>query len=153
MPEIEMKINPFMVDALVHLIETISGNLESVLPARKHIPENDDMLSEAWSEGLREDQDRDCAALLYLLRDRRFGRSKVPVKDETAESILRACSAVRLKIQDSLLKDLPDHAMETGQIAIQDLEPGQQRGYACYLFLASIQAILIGELNPEIDDL
>lgn len=153
MPEVHMKINPFMVDALVHLIETIAGNLESVLPKREQIPEQDRVLADTWSDGLRDDQDRDCAALLHLLRDRRFGRAAVPVKEEVAESVLRACSAVRLKIQDSLLKDLSDQALETGKIQIQSLEPEAQRGYACYLFLASLQAILIAELDPEAGEL
>ncbi len=153
MPELDMQINPFMVDALIELIEAIMGNLESVLPGKELIPEEDEYLSSYWVRSLREEQEKDCTALMHLLRDRRFGRSPVQVKERDAEAILRSCSALRLKIQDSLLRDIPEYSLETGELQVKALAPETQRGYACYLFLASVQALLIQELDPEAGDL
>ncbi len=148
-----MRINPFMMDALIHVIEEIADNLESTLPGRDSVPEDDDSFVEAWIEGLREDQERDCEILLHLLRNRKFGRTRMKVNEDEAEGILRACSAIRLKIRDGLLRNIPETDLELGEIDMKALEPEQQRGYAVYLFLASLQALLIEEMDPGLEDL
>ncbi len=153
MPELNIQINPFMADALVQMIEAISGSLEDTLPASDAVPENDPDLRSIWMQGLRDIQDRDCSILLHILRHRDFGRSAVPFDEETGEALLRSCSAIRLKIQETLLKDVVPEQLEMAQINVQRLEPEQQRGYACYLFLATLQSQVIHELYPDLEDL
>lgn len=153
MPELDIQVNPFMTDALVQMIEAISGNLEETLPESEAIPEDDPEFRTIWIEGLREIQDRDCAILLHILRHRDFGRAAVPFDEETGEALLRSCSTIRLKIQDSLLKDVAPEQLEVAQINVQKLDPEQQRGYACYLFLATLQSLVIRELYPDLEDL
>lgn len=153
MPELEIQINPFMVDALVQMIETISSNLDSTLPGEKTVPESDAELKSIWMQGLRDGQEKDCAILLHTLRNKNFGRSSVPFDEENGEAMLRSCSAIRLKLQDTVLKDVSMEQLEVGEVEIQKMDPEQQRGYACYLFLATLQSLIIRELEPDLEDL
>jgi hypothetical protein len=153
MPELDIQINPFMADALVQMIETISSNLDDVLPADSAIPASDPDFQSIWVEGLREIQERDCSVLLHILRHRDFGRDAIPFDEETGEALLRSCSAIRLKIQDTILKAVAPEQLEVAQLNVQKLEPEQQRGYACYLFLATLQSLVIRELYPDLEDL
>lgn len=153
MPDLDLRINPFMADALVHIIEAIGRDLESILPQGKGIPVTDPELAAGWREGLREEQEHDVMVLLHLLKNRNFGRAKVTMDEESAECVLRACAAVRLKIQTTLLAEVPGESLETGEVAVMHLPAEQQRGYACYLFLATVQALLLRELDPSLDGL
>lgn len=153
MPELEIHINPFMVDALIQMIETIGSNLDSVLPQEDTVPEADEDFKAIWMDGLREGQEKDCSILLHILRNKDFGKAPVTFDEENGEAMLRSCSAIRLKIQDTLLKDLSMEQLEVGEVDIHKLEAEQQRGYACYLFLATLQSLIIRELEPDLDDL
>ena len=153
MPELEIQINPFMVDALVEMIETIASNLDSILPGDNSVPESDAELQSIWMQGLRDGQEKDCSILLHTLRNKNFGKSSVSFEEENGEAMLRSCSAIRLKLQDTLLKDVSMEQLEKGEVDVQKMEPEQQRGYACYPFLATLQSIIIRELEPDLEDL
>lgn len=151
MAEINIRMNPFLAEAMVEMVEQV---LQAQLPDRVDEtanPMEDPDLRSLWMQGLSEEEDRDAAQLLYLLRHRKFGRRAIELEDDAAECVLRACSAVRLRILDLYLSEVPSEQLEVGLINQESLQPEQQRSYACYLLLATLQSLIINQLYPDLD--
>ena len=67
-----------------------------------------------------------------------------------AEAIARACSAVRLRLRERWLKPLADEALEAGEVEMEGLEEPVRKAFMCYLFLATIQELIIHHLDESI---
>lgn len=115
---------------------------------RLGLPIEDVDLRHAWVADLRTEARDDTAHLRRLLEDERFGRKPLDLADEEAEAILRACSVVRLRLRETGLSRLADEELEAGEIPMARLPAEERRIYACYLFLAGLQTILIARLDP-----
>ena len=71
--------------------------------------------------------------------------------DETnAEPIVRACTAFRLQLRERRLKTLGDEALETGDIDMDGLDEPVRKAFMCYLFLATVQELIIQHLDSTI---
>jgi len=112
--------------------------------------DEDPDLAAAWREGLLEALREDCAHLLSIIENHDFGQGVIAIDDQQADATLRACSAIRLKIQQTFLQDIPSEALETGEIDFYALKPDTQKVFACYVFLASWQEMLLAEMYPHI---
>lgn len=113
------------------------------------LPVDDPDLRQAWIADLRAEAREDAARLRNLLEDERFGRRPVDLSEEEAESLVRACSTVRLRLRETGLSCLSDEALESGGIRLTRLPAEERRLYACYLFLAGLQSLLISHLDPD----
>ena len=101
-----------------------------------------------WLDELLQTQKEDCDFLLHLLRNERFGQEPLILEETTAEGVLRACSAVRLKLRHGALAKIPDHQLETGEMGFEDLPPPARPAFLCYLVLAGLQTFIIHALDP-----
>ncbi len=153
MVEIELSIDPETVHALLEMVQNVVDSIGDHAVAPSYIPADDPDLKKAWEEDLKESLEADCAFLFQVFRDNRFGRGKFKLAEEAAEGLMRACSAIRLKLHETALPGITDSQLETGELDILDLPPEQQRFYACYLFLGGLQSMIISRLDPLCDEL
>lgn len=109
--------------------------------------EADEDLREAWTQGLLESLQNDLDALNDLFMELGAGAGVLEVSDEQSERILRAASALRLRLRESCFRDIPEEALETGKVDFRKLSPEDQRVYGVYLFLAHLQEQLIAEID------
>ncbi|QYY36035.1 hypothetical protein [Ruficoccus sp. ZRK36] len=147
MPEIHLHVSPIFLTTFRDLVEGFTRHVGVQLAVQADGPDPDDEdLMEAWREGLLETVRDDCAQLMLLLNDSGLGQDKVVLSEEAALSVLRACSAVRLKIQQLFLKPYGDEQLEEGELDFDEMSIELQQVYACYIFLAGLQEVLIQEL-------
>jgi hypothetical protein len=71
--------------------------------------------------------------------------------DETnAERVVRACAAVRLRLRERHLKPLGDELLESGDVELAALPEPERKAFMCYLFLATLQELIIQHLDSSI---
>ncbi len=152
MPEVNLRLNAHLVQMLTEIIRIVLDSIQDP-PAARRMAWEDEELRESWEEGLVEGLREDSHALLALFADAKFGKGGVKLSPEQADAVLRASSATRLRIHQTLLRGVPDGELEAGQVELVSLQPQQQKAYLCYLFLASLQDLLLREVDPELEKL
>ena len=91
--------------------------------------------------------------VLLALFDETFDESGVVGFDaDNAEPVLRACAAVRLRLRERFLKALNEEVLESGDLEIESLQEPARKAFMCYLFLATIQELIIQHLDTSILD-
>lgn len=88
--------------------------------------------------------------LLGLFDDEFFSEGVVAFDEGNAEVIVRACAAVRLRLREIYLKPLGDEALEGGDLDLNTLDEPLRKAFMCYLFLATIQELIIQHLDESI---
>lgn len=152
MHNFEFNISPFFIENLVAVIQRVAATLENKIVVSMDDIEEDPDLAVAWRAGLLESLQEDCKVLLSLITGDDFRSGVVAIDEAHADAMLRACSAVRLKIQQTFLQDeVSDEALETGTIDFHKLQPDTQKVFACYVFLANWQELLLAKLMPDMD--
>ena len=152
MPEINIRVSHYFVESLSHLLERIAKTLRSELAISVRLVEQDEDLTAAWEEGLLEQLQDDCRKLMALFRGNQLGKTAVELDSDSADSILRAASAVRIRIRETFLNGLSEEDLEQGEVDFYSLEPDIQQTYACYVFLAGIQEQLVAQLEGFDDE-
>jgi len=152
MPELSFQLNPFFLQALREIIEPINERFRlAVAVSLEGAPDDDDLLLDAWRESLLEQLRADVEQLIALIG--KMGPGEViSLSESEAESAMRAAAAIRLKIREVFLSDIPSRALERGGIDIARLSPEQQKPFACYNFLAAFQETLCAQLMPDFYD-
>jgi hypothetical protein len=88
--------------------------------------------------------------LLALFGDEFFADGVVAFDEENAEPVVRACAAVRLRLRELFLNSLGDDLLESGDVEPSRLEEPVRRAFFCYLFLATVQELVIQHLDGGI---
>jgi hypothetical protein len=152
MKKIEVKLSLPVVAPLLDVIKSAVDDLRGSLAASSSGRDIDEDLREVWVDALLVSQSGDCRTLLGLF-DRDFFSTGVIAFDETnAEPIVRACAAVRLRLREKYLKRLEDESLESGNIELETLPEPERKAFMCYLFLATIQELIIQHLDSSIID-
>ena len=147
---VEVKLSLPVVAPLLDVIKELMADLNS-MPAVAAAPaDSDGDLSRAWSDDLIAGQSRDVTTLLSLFGDEFFAEGVVRFDESNAEAIARAASAVRLRLRERFLKPVGDEALETGEVEMAKLAEPQRKAFMCYLFLATIQELIIQHLDESI---
>jgi hypothetical protein len=150
MKKIEVKLSLPVVAPLLDVIKSTVDDLRGSLAASASGHDIDEDLREVWVNALLVSQAGDCRTLLGLF-DRDFFSTGVIAFDETnAEPIVRACAAVRLRLREKYLKRLEDESLESGNIELETLPEPERKAFMCYLFLATIQELIIQHLDSSI---
>ena len=95
-------------------------------------------------------QKDDVHALLALFDDEFFREGIVAFDADNAEIIVRACAAVRLRLREQYLKPLGDETLESGDIDLTTVEDPLRKAFMCFLFLATVQELIIQHLDESI---
>lgn len=150
MKRIEVKLSLPVVAPLLDVIRELSSELGKRLSAPMHMPGLDDDFRQAWIDDLQSSQGQDVQTLLALFNDEFFTEGVVAFDEENAEPILRACAAIRLRLRERWLKPLGDEVLESGEVDLAPLDESVRRAFMCYLFLATVQELIIQHLDSSI---
>jgi len=147
MKRIEVKLSLPVVAPLLDVIKAVQDSLQDKLAAPLEMGEVDEDLREIWHDELIGEQNTDVGKLLAMF-DRDFFTSGVIAFDaDNAEPVVRACAAIRLRLREFSLKALTDEALESGEVEIEKLAEPLRTAFMCYLFLATVQELIIQHLD------
>jgi hypothetical protein len=108
-----------------------------------HTVEKD--LREFWYETIVEETNKYIDLLDQVLSEHLKGKpgkeDGLEIKDDQVDDVLRACSAIRLFLRRTALKDISDERLENMEIEEVTLEVMQ--AISCYIYLASLQTLII----------
>jgi hypothetical protein len=150
MKRVEVKLSLPVVAPLVDLIRELTIDLERSLAAPQALHDLDQDFRGAWIGELLEGQNGDLRSLLSLFDGEFFTVGVIAFDEKNAEPIVRACTALRLKLRESRLKTLGDESLETGDVEMEGLDETTKTAFMCYLFLATVQELIIQHLESSI---
>jgi len=150
MRRIEVKLNLQVVAPLLDLMKETVGDLTGRLAAPQHLQDLDPELRAGWREELLQGQNDDCSRFLAMFDREFFSGGVVGFDEANAESVLRACAAIRLRLRDRELAGLADDALESGSLEAAQLTPRVQKAFMCYVFLATVQELIIRHLDAAL---
>lgn len=150
MKRIEVKLSLPVVAPLLDVIKMVADSLKAELAAPLAITDLDTEVREPWQHDLIEAQNADLRTLLALFDSEFFSSGVVAFDEENADAIARACSSVRLRLRGKYLEDVSDELLESGDIEVEALPESVRKTFMCYLFLATIQELIIQHLDSTI---
>lgn len=150
MLEISIELPLHFKKWIVEYIQALILSLENQLAITIDAIDNDHELAFAWADSLSSDINFDNQSLLNFISNPVFGQSPITITVVEAEHILRASAALRLKIQQNLLKNVTDQAIEEGEVNIEELNEKEMHAYQCYVFLAALQIAILEAIDPNL---
>ena len=150
MKRIEVKLSLPVVAPLLDVIRELAAGLDTTLAAPQPLSGLDVDLRDSWVSELIKGQQSDVKTLLSLFDEEFFSEGVVAFDETNAESIVRACSAVRLRLREQHLRSMGDEALESGDVELSSLTDGLRKAFMCYLFLATVQELIIQHLDSTI---
>ncbi len=152
MKRIEVRLALPVVAPLLDVIKDLADNLRRELAAPLGLVDLEPEFRETWIQELLSGQTTEVGVLLALFDDDFFREGVVAFDEDNAEVIVRACAAVRLTLRERCLKPLGDEVLESGDVDLTRLAEPLRRAFMCYLFLATIQELIIQHLDESILD-
>lgn len=150
MKRIEVKLALPVVAPLLDVIKELADSLRKNLAAPIALTDLDPEFHGTWVDELLNTQNEEVRMLLALFDDDFFSEGIVAFDENNAEIIVRACAAVRLRLREKYLKPLGDELLESGDVDLMTLEEQLRKAFMCYLFLATIQELIIQHLDESI---
>ena len=152
MKRVEVKLSLPVVAPLLDLIKRTVDELGDRLASPNQVRDLDEDLGAAWKGELLSDQNEDCRRFLALFDSEFFGSGMIAFDDDNAESVLRACAAIRLRLREHELRGINDETIEGGTLDAAKLGAAAQKSFMCYVFLATLQELIIQHLDSAILD-
>lgn len=137
-----------LVDFILPLIDEGSGELA----APQDLEKVDHDMRDSWHDDLVESHRADVEFFHDLFGDEFHQTGMIEFPEEACESVVRACSSVRLKLRTTVLGEVKDESLEGGDIDYESLDDEQKTGFMAYAFLASFQEVLIRHMDPGISE-
>ncbi len=150
MKRIEVKLSLPVVAPLLDVMKSTADSLKDHLAVSLEHVEVDDEMRETWSDELLGVQNTGVRSLLAMFDSEFFESGVIAFDEENAEPILRACATLRLHLRERHLKGFGDESLESGDVEIDELEEPLRHIFMCYIFLATIQELIIQHLDSEI---
>ncbi len=150
MKRIDVKLNLQVVAPLLDLIKQIADELGDRLAAPQSLADLDTELRGTWKADLVRGQNEDCRRFLGLFDSEFFASGTVGIDEDNAEAILRACAAIRLRLRERELRDFADEVLEGGNVDVGQFAPPLQKAFMTYIFLATVQELIIQHLESAL---
>ncbi len=148
MKKIEINLEQSVIAPLLDFIKPLVEEFGNDLVVKPDLPPDADAdLREWWTENLMDTLANDAEALMHLFDRRFFESGTIEVNPENADSVLRASAAIRLRLRDRALKRFSDEDLEKGELNYYGMSQEEQRSYACYIFMATIQEVIIEHMD------
>lgn len=150
MKRIEVRLSLAVVAPLLDVIKAAGDSLADALAAPNHLAEIEPELRNEWKRDLLAAQNAEVQQLLALFDSEFFSSGIIGFDGTNAEPIVRACAAVRLRLRERHLGGLDEDLLESGDVELEALPEPARKAFMCYLFLATIQELIIQHLDSSI---
>jgi hypothetical protein len=129
MKRIEVRLSVEVVEPLLGVIEAAAESLVDKLAVSPTLTGLEPDLCDAWMAELQAAQAKEVRELTGIF-DANFRKTGLVAFDESnAEPIIRACTAMRLRIREAFLDRHSDETLESGDVELDDLAPGDRRAF------------------------
>jgi len=145
---IEVRLSVEVVAPLLDVVREAADALRGEPSPAVHLPSLPDDLREIWRTDLIGGQTSDLDQLLGLFGKGFLKKGLIYLDEQSAEPVLRACAAVRLQLHRRHLNRLSEEELESGEIEVDYLTEPLRRAFVAYLFLATLQELILSHLNP-----
>lgn len=150
MKRVEVRLNLEAVAPLLDVIKDAADDLKPALAVAPQVPDHEEEFSDGWKRELLHGQNSDVGLFLALFGSEFFLTGVVPLDPTNSEAILRACSAVRLRLRAKHLDPLGEEALESGEVPLEEMPETQRKAFAAYVFLATLQELIVQHLDPTV---
>ena len=149
MKQVEIKLNIDAVAPLLDVIKLAADDLRATLAIRATFPADEDAeFNETWTQDLMAGQNSDVRELLGLFDSDFFTDGAIAIDSNNCESLLRGCSALRIRILMRWLPAVPAEISEVEDAPISAIPLEIRLPFAAYTFLDQIQKIILEHLSP-----
>ena len=149
MKRVEIKLNIDAVAPLLDVIKQTADDLRQNLAIRTVFLEEDHEFEETWTQELLAGQNSDVRELLGLFGSDFFSDGVVAIDSNNCESLLRGCSALRIRILHRWLQSIPAELLESEDVPTDSIPEEMRIPFASFTFLDQIQKIVLEHLNPS----
>lgn len=146
MSPIEIRLDPQVVRTLLDAIAPVLERLEGELASSVELPEDDELMENFWKSDLLNSQREELAVFGSLFDETFMESGRARIEPEDMDKLIRACSAIRLKLRETGLKDLSDEQLERGEMEDVDWTDTLQVSYAAYSLFASLQELIVSQV-------
>ena len=148
MKKVEIKLKRSAIAPMLDFIKPLADDLKAGKGDKPDLPDDMDAdFRSAWNRDLAESLGRDADALMGLFGSRFFEEGAIEINAGNAESVLRAAAAIRLRLRTSVLGKFSDEELESGRLDHARMTRDEQRGYGCFLFLATLQEVVVEHMD------
>lgn len=148
MKQIEIRLNITAVAPLLDVIKTAADDLRETLAIKATFPDHDAEFNETWTQDLMAAQNSDVRELLGLFDSDFFADGSIAIDAGNCDSLLRACSAVRIRILTRWLAEISPEVLEDEDAPAEVIPAAVRLPFAAYTFLDQIQKIILEHLHP-----
>lgn len=153
MRQIEIRLDPAVVESLLKAIRPVMTQLESELATPAEFPDDDELLEDFWKSDLLSSQRQELEVIRNLFDDEFLLSGRALISEKEMDLVIRACAAIRLKLRETMLGPITDEQLEVGDLEGVEWSDELQMGYAAYALFASLQELIISQLaNSEPDE-
>lgn len=145
---LDFDLLPGITESLTGSLEVVLKKLGNTLPRKLQAPDDPELCA-IWEEDLREAFRSDATLLLRILHDSDFGKSGYSLEDVQVESLVRACSGLRLALRDAVLGKFSDAELEAGATHPAYFPPEEREGVLGFWFLGALQELLVRALDAH----
>lgn len=147
MRSIEVTLNVGVVAPLLDFIQPVLARLEQETAFAADMAQADSELESVWRGGLIQTQVSDCKVLVGLFGREFLDSGRIELHDDNADPVLRAASAIRLKLRETALRNMADETLAGDGVNPDALTRDERLGFEAYLFLARIQEVILKHLT------
>lgn len=148
MKRVEIKLNISAVAPLLDVIKQAADDLRGSLAIRATFPEDDAEFNETWTAELLAGQNSDVRELLGLFGSEFFTEGSIAIDSNNSESLLRACSALRIQVLTHWLQGVSPDLLEEEDVPPEAITDELRVPFAAYTFLGQVQKIILEHLDP-----
>ena len=148
MKRVEIKLNIDKVAPLLDVIRESADDLRQNLAIETQFPEGDREFADTWTQELLAGQNSDVREWLGLFGSEFFSEGVIAVDSNNCESLLRGCSALRIRILTRWLQAIPPDLLEEEDVPEEAVPEAARIPFASYSFLDQIQKIILEHLDP-----
>ncbi|MFT3828890.1 MAG: hypothetical protein QM691_04200 [Opitutaceae bacterium] len=148
---LELKLPAPVVGPLLEYLLPLAREMgEGALAFEPDLKEIEEDFREDWRNDLANQSQDDQTRFAAIFDTEEFRKEGIAeFGPEDCEPLLRAASALRLKLRTRKLGALADSALENGEIDFARLNKEEQIAITAYMLLASLQEIVIRHLDPS----
>ena len=150
MKRIEVRLSLQAVRPLLEVLRSAGNALRDSLAAAPLVAGLEPEFQDAWNAELLASQNSEVRALLALFGTEFEKTGVIGFDEENAEAIVRATAALRLQLRARHFSELSDEDLETDAVELDGLPEGGRKAYLAYLFLRTLQDLVIRHLDSSI---